>query len=67
MDSRPIGVVSSSVERATEYLNDVSSPYVIIRTVADVPERLGGLALLDDEPVPLELAQALSRALLNEE
>jgi hypothetical protein len=64
---RKIGIVSRDPDRVLAYLDALPvGPYVVIRDVADVPAELGGLALLDDEPVPLDLAEALSRALLNE-
>lgn len=63
---RPVGIVSKDADRIAVYLEVPVGDYVIIRDVRDVPDVLGGLALLDDEPVPLDLAQALSRALLNE-
>ena len=61
----PVGIVADSFEDVFEYLDlgGIAS-YVIIRTVADVPPRLGGIALLTSAPIPPELADALTEASL---
>lgn len=62
-----IGIVSNRPEAVADYLSTYDGPYVVIRTVADIPARLHGLALLDAEQLPQELLDALGAALLNVE
>jgi hypothetical protein len=64
-DVDPVGLVVESFEQARDYLELGTSPsgYVIIRTAADVPARLGGLALLTDAELDPKLRDALVRAL----
>ena len=61
----PIGIVCADQADALEYIEampgGLPTPYVVIRTVADVPERLGGIASLTGD-WPAGLAEALSRA-----
>ena len=62
----PVGIVVTELEAAAAYL-DVAAPvggYVIIRTVNDVPERLGGLAILTHEALTPALRDALTHATL---
>lgn len=64
----PIGIVVSDVADAADYImaspRGLPTPYYIIRTVQDVPARLGGLAVLRRDVWPDGLAEALSAALL---
>lgn len=61
----PIGIVVADPDDAVAYIaalpGGLPTPYHVIRTVADVPERLGGVASLTDS-WPEGLAEALSRA-----
>lgn len=62
----PVGIVVTGLDEAMAYL-DVAAPssgYVIIRTVNDVPERLGGLAILTHEALTPALRDALTYATL---
>lgn len=63
-DPGPVGVVSTDPELIADYLETCPSPYVIIRSVRDVPARLGGVALLDGVHLDDALTAALSAALL---
>jgi hypothetical protein len=67
VDPRPVGIVSTDIDLVADYVETTRSPYVVIRTLADVPPRLGGLALLGTEQAPLELLEAVAQALLNGE
>lgn len=60
-----VGLVVETYEQADEYLEKGTSPqgYVIILTAADVPARLGGLALLAEGDLEPALRDALVRAL----
>lgn len=60
----PVGIVVADPADALAYLETVGglpTDYVIIRTAADVPARLGGLVHLTDD-WPEELPEALERA-----
>lgn len=60
-----IGIVTDDMEAAMDYLGvGRVSPYVIIRSVDDVPERLGGMAILSPGMLTPELMDALVRATL---
>lgn len=63
----PIAVVSTSGQRVADYL--AAAPigqYVVVRLVEHIPTgmQLGGVAMLDREPVSDELAAALVTACL---
>lgn len=59
----PVGIVADDLEKVAAYLDaGPLGPYVVIRTAADVPPRLGGIALLDVQ-VDVELRDALVRAM----
>lgn len=64
----PIGIVVADFADAAEYIlaspRGLPTPYYIIRTAADVPARLGGVALLSGAPLGDELTAALTAALL---
>lgn len=65
-DYGPVGIVVTRLEEAVEYLS-VGAPrdgYVIIRTVNDVPARLGGLAILDPAALTPAMRDALTAATL---
>jgi hypothetical protein len=65
-DGGPVGIVVTELDDAAAYL-DLAVPvsgYVIIRTVNDVPERLGGLAILAHEALTPALRDALTYATL---
>jgi len=57
-----VGIVCDDLDAVAAYLSDPLGPYVVIRGVADVPERLGGLAILSHELLTPELSEALIRA-----
>lgn len=59
-----VGVVATDADELARYLESVGGvigPYVWIRNPADVPERLGGVAVLVGD-LGAELAAALERA-----
>lgn len=61
----PVGLVVSDPEQAQAYLSDfpggLPTGYYVIRTVADVPKRLGGIVPLTKDWPP-GLADALAKA-----
>lgn len=57
-----VGIVCDDLDAVAAYLSDPLGPYVVIRSVADVPATLGGLAILTHELLTPELVEALSRA-----
>jgi hypothetical protein len=65
VDAGPVGIVTADLAAAVAYLESARvGPYVIIRTVNDVPERLGGLAILTPEALTPALRDALTHASL---
>lgn len=60
----PIAVVTTSAQSLARYIGPFAiGPWVWVRTAADLPAgRLGGLAMLDTEPVDPELSYALLAA-----
>lgn len=65
-DADPVGIVVTDLDDALAYLEAAVPPsgYVIIRTVNDVPERLGGLAILAHDALTPALRDALTYATL---
>ncbi len=64
-DPGPVGIVVCDLDEAAAYLDlGPVGPYVIIRTVRDVPKRLGGLAILTHQALTPELRDALTAATL---
>lgn len=66
LDPGPVGIVVDDLADAAAYLDGAVpvSGYVIIRTVNDVPERLGGLAILTHDALTPALRDALTYATL---
>lgn len=63
-DAGPVGIVCSRLEDVVAYLEaGPVGPYVVIRSAADVPAALGGLANLRSDVLEPELRQAIARAL----
>jgi hypothetical protein len=65
VDPGPVGIVVRDLDDAVAYLEAAPvGPYVIIRTVNDVPVRLGGLAILTHDMLTPALRDALTHATL---
>lgn len=59
----PVGIVVDTLDELAAYLElGAVGPYVIVRTVDDVPPVLGGLAILSPAVLTPELMTALTRA-----
>jgi hypothetical protein len=60
----PVGIICSDPADAVRYLEaGPVGPYVIIRSAADVPAALGGMANLRTDVLEPELREAVTRAL----
>lgn len=58
-----VGIVTDDLDDVSAYLRHAGAiPYVVIRSAADVPERLGGFAILSPELLTAELQGALASA-----
>jgi hypothetical protein len=65
-DQAPVAVVTETRERLAAYVEAAPiGPWVWVRTLDDIPEEpLGGVALLDADPVDVDLRDALVKALV---
>jgi hypothetical protein len=65
-DAGPVAIVADDLDQVSAYLElgGKVSPYVVVLTAADVPPRIGGMALLMAGPVPADLRDALTAAAL---
>lgn len=61
----PLAIVADSYEQAAAYIEGcrITSPFKIVLSEADVPERISGFAVLPLEPLPGALQDRLIAAL----